>query len=337
MRRCLQLARLGEGHTYPNPMVGAVLVHDNSIIGEGWHQQYGGPHAEVNCIANVPEHLRHLIPGSVMYVSLEPCAHYGKTPPCASLLIQQHIPEVVIGCVDAFGEVAGKGIAMLEDAGIKVTVGVLEAACTDLNKCFFTFHQKKRPYIFLKWAMTADGFMGPEDGQPLRISNGATQLLLHKWRGTIPAFAVGFNTVVKDDPRLSNRLWPNGQQPVRVILDPENELPCKSNIFDGQQPTWIYNRHFSMDGEVTQWIRIDTPSFLEGVLEDLYQKHIMAVMVEGGARTLQAFIDARYYDEIITFQSRVVLGKGIKAPAFDAAPRNESYMLDDNVVSHYYY
>lgn len=337
MRRCLQLARLGEGYTWPNPMVGAVLVCNNEIIGEGWHKAYGGPHAEVNCIASVPEHQKHLISRAVMYVSLEPCAHYGKTPPCASLLIQYHIPKVVVGCVDAFGAVSGKGIAMLQDAGTEVVVGVLEEECKELNRFFFTFHHKKRPYILLKWAMTADGFIGPEDGRPLRISNEATQLLLHKWRGTVPAFAVGFNTVVKDNPRLSNRLWPNGQQPVRVILDPGNTLPCKSHIFDGEQPTLIYNRHFSMDGDMTQWVSITHPSFLEGILEDLYQKQIVAVVVEGGARTLQLFIDQQCYDEIITFQSRQSLCKGIQAPVFKKASRMEHYLLYDNEVTHYYY
>jgi diaminohydroxyphosphoribosylaminopyrimidine deaminase/5-amino-6-(5-phosphoribosylamino)uracil reductase len=337
MQRCIQLAMLGAGYTHPNPMVGAVLVHNNTIIGEGWHNQYGGAHAEVNCIHNVPKHLTHLIHLSTLYVSLEPCAHYGKTPPCAALLIQHKIPRVVIGITDPHNKVAGKGIQMLKESGIAVTVGVLEHECRMLNKHFFTFHEKQRPYIILKWAMTQDKFIAPINGGNVRISNTFTQLLLHKWRGTIPAFVVGFNTVVQDNPKLSNRLWKNAVQPTRVILDPKNELPCKSYIFDGEQATLIYNQHFQMDGEITQWIKVDQSDFIEYVIQDLALKNIQSIVVEGGTKTLQQFINKGLYDEIIIFQNTALLENGVKAPIYPTTDNKDDYFLNDNIVTHYYY
>lgn len=337
MHRCIHLARLGMGYTSPNPMVGAVLVYNDTIIGEGWHQKYGEPHAEVNCINSVPQHLQHLIPQATMYVSLEPCAHYGKTPPCASLIIEKQIPKVVIGCVDTYSEVSGKGIQMLQDAGVDVTLGILEEECTALNKAFFTYHHKKRPYIFLKWASSKDGFIAPKTEHPARISNEYTRLLLHKWRGSIDAFVVGFNTVVHDNPQLSNRHWGNQKQPVRVIIDPQNELPCKSNIFDGELHTLIYNHHFEMDGEMTRWIKLPPDNFLPNIIADLYKRGVTSLMVEGGSKTLQQFINGGLYDEIIIFQSPDSLGAGIAAPVFQPSEQSEQFALQDNSVHTFLY
>lgn len=337
MQRCLQIAKLGSGRTAPNPMVGAVLVYQDTIIGEGWHAYYGGPHAEVNCLQSVSEANKALIPLATMYVSLEPCAHYGKTPPCAQLLIDHQILEVVIGCVDDFASVSGRGIALLKEAGVAVTVGVLEEACKRINRHFFTYHALARPYIILKWAATSDGFVAPLNEGNFRISNAYTQLLLHKWRATIPGFLLGFNTIVKDDPKLSNRYWNAHQQPTRIVLDPHNELPCNKQIFDGSLPTLVYNQHFVLDGAMTQWVKISNQDFISGVLEDLYNKQINAVVVEGGSKTLQLFIDRGLFDEIIVFEAPSMLMEGILAPLFEPSTQYNSYRLADNTVTHYYY
>ena len=219
MHRCLELAEKAAGHVAPNPMVGAVLVHEGIIIGEGYHQIYGGPHAEVNCIASVPSSLQHLIQDSVIYVSLEPCAHHGKTPPCADLIIRHNIRHVVIGCRDPFVEVDGKGIEKLHAAGIKTETGILEKECRELNKRFFTFHTKHRPFIILKWAQTGDGKIGTENNR-LHITGSVTNRLVHKWRSEESAILVGANTALADNPQLTTRLW-SGNSPTRLIIDPE--------------------------------------------------------------------------------------------------------------------
>lgn len=282
MQRCLQLAFLGCGEVAPNPMVGAVLVHGDVIIGEGYHREYGKAHAEVNAIAAVAEAHRHLLPQSTLYVSLEPCAHFGKTPPCADLIIEKKIPRVVVGCRDPFPEVAGKGIEKLQAAGVEVTVGVLEKACTGLNKRFFLFYTEHRPYVTLKWAQTADAKIaslsqippkdelaaiqnqlteGPngaansergngaaaasllgEKKRRLFISNDYTARLVHKWRGEEMAIAVGTNTALLDDPELSTRHWP-GTDPVRVVVDLNLRLPQSLKLFNGRIPTIVFNLH----------------------------------------------------------------------------------------------
>ncbi|MDQ6764196.1 MAG: bifunctional diaminohydroxyphosphoribosylaminopyrimidine deaminase/5-amino-6-(5-phosphoribosylamino)uracil reductase RibD, partial [Bacteroidota bacterium] len=217
MNRCIQLAKIAEGNVAPNPMVGAILVHENKIIGEGFHKKYGEPHAEANCINNVRDEHKNLIEQSTLYVSLEPCSHYGKTPPCADLIVQKKIPKVIIGCQDIFKEVAGKGIQKLNDAGIETTVGVLEKECSELNKRFFIFHQKQRPYIILKWAQSANGKIGKK-GERIFISNDYTNRLVHKWRSEEAAIMIGTNTAQEDNPSLTTRLW-QGKNPVRIIID----------------------------------------------------------------------------------------------------------------------
>jgi len=335
MQRCLQLAQLGQAFVSPNPMVGAVLVYQDRIIGEGWHQKYGEAHAEVNCIQNVPEYLRHLIGKSTMYVSLEPCAHYGKTPPCAQLLIDYHISKVVIGCQDPFSKVNGNGIAMLQEAGISVEVGVLEAECITLNKRFFTFQHKKRPFITLKWAQSADGFIAPVNGNNVKISNAISHKLVHRLRTTEDAFLVGFNTVVQDNPQLTNRYWPTEKQPIRLVLDPKNELPCDRNVFDGNTQTLIFNTTFKMFGGETEWVQIGNKDFLEGVMEVLHQRNITSIVVEGGTKTLQLFLDKGLFDEIYVFESTQQLQEGIPAPSIQNAPRGNAQQLQDNTLTIY--
>jgi diaminohydroxyphosphoribosylaminopyrimidine deaminase / 5-amino-6-(5-phosphoribosylamino)uracil reductase len=297
MQRCLELARRGAGHVAPNPMVGAVLVYSDSIIGEGWHQQYGEAHAEVNCIASVKESDKHLIPRSTLYVSLEPCAHIGKTPPCADLIIRYKIPKVIIGCRDPFTEVNGKGIEKLEVAGVQVETGVLETECKELNKRFFTFHILHRPYIMLKWAQTQDGKIGYGNGRRLLISNEYSNRLVHQWRSEEAAILVGTNTALFDDPALTTRLWP-GSSPVRLVVDMELRLPSSLQLFNREVRTIIFNtRKHEEDGNLLYYRITQDLSLVRQVLNALYQLKILSVLVEGGAKLLHSFIDEGIWDE----------------------------------------
>lgn len=316
MLRCIELAQKGAGSVSPNPMVGAVLVHNGVIIGEGWHQQYGGPHAEVNCIASVAAANRHLIDASTLYVSLEPCAHYGKTPPCANLIIAKKIPHVVIGCVDTFSEVSGKGIAMLQAAGIKVITDILQQECRALNKRFFTFHEKKRPYIILKWAQSADGFIGPVGGQKLMLSGWAAQRLVHKLRSMEDSILVGFRTALLDNPLLNNRLW-TGKNPVRVVWDKYNTLPEGHHVKDGSVPTIIFCNKPAENKENCSYIEMpESQAGIGFLLEKLSEQNIQSIIVEGGTDTINSFINAGLWDEaIIITANQVHIGNGVKAPA----------------------
>jgi len=318
MWRGIELALKGMGKVAPNPMVGAVLVCNDRIIGEGWHQAYGAAHAEVNCIASVRPEDRALIPESTMYVTLEPCAHFGKTPPCADLIISNRIPEVVIGCKDTYSEVAGRGIQKLRDAGIKTETGLLEAECRWVNRRFFTFHEKKRPYVILKWAESADGFIAPAGGTPLMLSNHLSQKLVHKMRREEDSIMVGFNTAVTDNPRLSNRLWP-GKDPVRIIWDNNASLPADLNLLDQTQPTIIFNYVRTEETGRNSWIKISRQEALPGILDKLHQRAISSLIVEGGTKTLQKFIDAGCWDEALVIKTRANLQGGIKAPLLAGA------------------
>ncbi|RYY60881.1 MAG: bifunctional diaminohydroxyphosphoribosylaminopyrimidine deaminase/5-amino-6-(5-phosphoribosylamino)uracil reductase RibD [Chitinophagaceae bacterium] len=316
MDRCIQLARLGAGYVAPNPMVGSVLVYQNRIIGEGYHREYGKAHAEVNCIASVSRYDQQHIPFATLYVSLEPCAHFGKTPPCADLIIRHKIPRVVVGCRDPFDLVNGKGIEKLEAAGIEVTVNVMEKECLELNKRFFTFHREKRPYIILKWAQTADQKIAAAAGQPrLMISNDHSNRLVHRWRQEEAAIFVGRKTVELDDPALTNRLW-SGNSPLRLVLDPALQLPASSKVLDGNIPTVVFNH---VKEEVLPNLHYQQvaagPSLLQKVIFLLHRRNITSVLVEGGAQLLQSFIDAGIWDEarIITNESKRI-GEGLAAP-----------------------
>jgi len=315
MHRCLELARLGAGSVAPNPMVGAVLVHNGAIIGEGYHRQYGQAHAEVNCIASVaPEH-QPLISQSVMYVSLEPCAHWGKTPPCADLIIRNNIPEVFVGCRDPFKEVDGKGIEKLKAAGIKTVTGVLEQACRDLNCRFFTFHTQHRPYTILKWAQTADGRMGSGDDSRLFISNEYSNRLVHKWRSEEAAILTGTNTALMDNPALTTRLWA-GNNPIRLVVDMDLRLPASLQLFDGAVRTIVFNtiRHEERDNLLYYQVTRDV-NLIDQINNALYHLHIQSVLVEGGARLLQSYFDAEVWDE-----ARVITNNALHQPGGLPAP-----------------
>ncbi|WP_295711705.1 bifunctional diaminohydroxyphosphoribosylaminopyrimidine deaminase/5-amino-6-(5-phosphoribosylamino)uracil reductase RibD [Mucilaginibacter sp.] len=335
MRRCLELAELGAGLVSPNPMVGAVVVHDGKIIGEGYHQKYGEAHAEVNAIAQVTSKFDNpdeLLRQSVIYVSLEPCAHYGKTPPCADLIIKHQIPLVVVGTRDPFAQVDGKGIEKLKAAGIEVITGVLETECQWLNRRFFTKVQKHRPYIILKWAQTSDGYFASDDSSQLWITGVESRKLVHKWRSEEDAILVGKNTVAIDNPRLNVRYW-EGRSPKRVVIDRRLELNKQSNVFDQSVETLIFNEiEFNVDGK-NRFIALEdfdryVPQY---ILYQLYLQDIQSVIIEGGAHTLQTFIEAGLWDEARIFTGKTVLTKGIKSPQITGIIADESLIGDDRL------
>ena len=330
MSRCLQLAELGLGNVSPNPMVGAVLVHEDKIIGEGYHQKFGEAHAEVNCINSVKEENKKWIEKSTLYVSLEPCAHTGKTPPCTSLIIKHCIPKVVIGCKDIFKEVAGKGIQQLKDAGIEVMVGVLEKECIELNKRFFTFHQQQRPFIILKWAQSANGKIGALSGDRILISNEYSNRLVHKWRGEESAILVGRITVLKDNPSLATRLW-EGKNPTRLVIDPALKIPSSSQIFNEEADTIIFNFLKDEVNKNVRLIKLERVNFLSSLLKSLYEMGIQSVLVEGGAVTHQSFIAAGWWDEArVIINTELFIEDGVASPELKGAElvRQENYEKD---------
>jgi diaminohydroxyphosphoribosylaminopyrimidine deaminase / 5-amino-6-(5-phosphoribosylamino)uracil reductase len=335
MKRCLELAQMGEGKVAPNPLVGCVVVHNNRIIGEGWHQLYGGAHAEVNAIAQVVD--QSLLAESTVYVNLEPCSHFGKTPPCADLLIQHKVKKVVVGMVDPFPEVAGTGITKLKAASIDVEVGVLESQCKDLNKRFITFVEQKRPYIILKWAQTSDGFLGP-DAQTVspeiyanqrHITGKTVQVLVHKWRGAEASIMVGTSTALLDNPRLDTRAFP-GSNPIRVVVDKEASLPHTLHLFDGSQPTLVFtaqDKFFSPNAQ-TEYITLDfTQAVWPQIVAALYARKIQSIIVEGGLVTLNFILQSGLWDEAQVFTTPKILGKGVKAPEV-SGELVESFTID---------
>lgn len=334
MHRCLEVAKLGTGTVAPNPMVGAVLVHNERIIGEGYHQQYGQAHAEVNCINNVSESDRHFITGSVLYVSLEPCAHFGKTPPCTDLIIQNKIPKIVIGIRDPFTEVNGKGIEKLKAAGVEVVIDVLKDKCLELNKRFFTFHTKYRPYIILKWAQTANGKIGSGAPERLMISNSYTNRLVHKWRSEEAAILVGTNTALKDDPSLNVRLW-KGSGPVRMIVDTDLRLPTSLQVFNNKQRTIIFNtiRHEEKENLLFYQVTHDV-NLVHQVLNACYQLNLQSILVEGGAKLLQSFIDDGSWDEARVITSNEPYEEnGLPSPVLtNAVELRKEKILTDSIT-----
>lgn len=335
MHRCLQLARLARGKVAPNPMVGAVLVYNERIIGEGYHQQYGQAHAEVNCINSVKEEDKQLISQSTLYVSLEPCAHFGKTPPCADLIIKHKIRKVVIGCRDPFVEVNGKGIEKLAAAGIETEVGVMESECKELNKRFFLFNTQHRPYIVLKWAMSADDKIAPEDRSRMSISNEMTNRLVHKWRSEEMAILVGTNTAAFDDPELTTRLWP-GSDPVRLVVDLHLRLPSSLKLFNGKK-TVVFNLHLHEEKENVLYYQVaEDASVVHQIINALYQLKIQSVLVEGGAQLLQSFIDEGLWDEArLICNQELVIGSGIAAPQLKHHSLIEKEVLSTDTIQYY--
>ncbi len=333
MQRCIQLALLGKGSVAPNPMVGSVLVHEERIIGEGYHMQYGQEHAEVNCINSVTDEDIHLIPQSTIYVSLEPCAHFGKTPPCSDFIIKHNIKKVVVGCRDPFKEVNGKGIEKLQQHGIEITMNVLEKECLELNKRFFTFHTKQRPYIILKWAQTANHKIAALGNKRLLISNDVTNRLAHKLRSEEAGILVGTNTALKDNPSLNNRLW-SGNNPIRLVIDKQLTLPATLNVFNREQRTVIFNFIKQEENDnLLYFLLKKEENILEQILHACYQLNIQSVLVEGGTTTLQSFIDNDLWDEarVITNENLIV-DDGLAAPVLKHFQQvNKINLLDDTI------
>jgi diaminohydroxyphosphoribosylaminopyrimidine deaminase/5-amino-6-(5-phosphoribosylamino)uracil reductase len=334
MRRCIYLAKLGGSYVFPNPLVGCIIVKNNKIIGEGYHKMVGEAHAEVNAVESVSD--KSELEGSTVYVSLEPCSHFGKTPPCADLLIQLKVKEVVIGCVDSNPKVSGKGIEKLKRSGIKVIEGVLEDECKKLNKRFFTFHEKQRPYVILKWAQTIDGYLDrsrQNNEQGINwISAPETKALVHKWRSQEHAILVGRNTILYDNPSLTVREF-HGKNPTRIIVDSQLQLKNDMNVFSKDAPTIIFNRIKNHVNNNVEWVKISETS-TANILSELYQRGIQSVFVEGGSRTLQYFIVDNVWDE-----ARVIVGNkhfhnGVKAPVISKVPSSSQQFGDDLI---YYY
>ncbi|WP_297044342.1 bifunctional diaminohydroxyphosphoribosylaminopyrimidine deaminase/5-amino-6-(5-phosphoribosylamino)uracil reductase RibD [Thermoflavifilum sp.] len=339
MWRCLELAVQGAGRVAPNPMVGAVLVHRGRIISEGYHQQFGGPHAEVNCLRAVPEAYARWIPESTLYVNLEPCAHYGKTPPCADLIVSYGIPRVVIGHLDPFPEVQGKGLSRLLQAGVDVQVGVLEKHCRWLNRRFLTFHQLHRPYVILKWAQSRDGYLAPESRERTEISHPYTRYWVHRWRAEEAAILIGARTAIYDNPRLNNRYWVTPAQSaslVRMVIDPHLRVPAGYHIFDHSLPTWIFNFLESREQGNTRWIRLESDRpVVEQILGYAHAQQLQSCIVEGGAATLNHFIASGLWDEARVIYSTNLLGRGLPAPLLQNAQLIEEIACGEDRICWY--
>jgi diaminohydroxyphosphoribosylaminopyrimidine deaminase/5-amino-6-(5-phosphoribosylamino)uracil reductase len=321
MNRCLQLARLGEGHTAPNPMVGCVIVHQGKIVGEGFHQRYGGPHAEVNAIQSVKE--EKLLSNSTIYVSLEPCSHHGKTPPCADLIIQKRIPKVVIGSLDPNPMVSGSGIKKLQNTGCAVEVGILNEECRELNRRFFTFHEKQRPFIILKWAQTSDGFVDTNRseknlGAPNWITNEIARIAVHKQRSTENAVLVGTTTALHDNPSLTLRDW-YGKQPLRLVFDMNHRLPSNLNLFNGQVCTVTCSKSEYKEFRSTDYLILKEEETISTLLHSLYDLKVQSVIIEGGTTTLNHFIKANSWDEAHVYTGNTVFNEGIRAPELNSS------------------
>ena len=314
MARCISLARNGTGNVAPNPMVGAVIVHQGKIIGEGYHRKYGEAHAEANAIASVRD--ESLLKEATIYVSLEPCSHYGKTPPCAELIIKKQIPRVVIGCLDPFPEVSGRGVRMLREAGVEVVTGVMEEEARELNRVFMTFQEKRRPYIYLKWAQSADGFM-----DRLRTDNPLPAVVLssslrrvHHLRANVAAIMVGTQTALLDNPSLTVRHWA-GKSPVRVVLDRTLRIPPHYHLLDGAVKTLVFTAVEAVSRENVEYVTIDFDRpVLPQVMHELYVRKLDSLMVEGGATLLGHFLEDGLWDQMLVETAPVNLESGVKAP-----------------------
>lgn len=335
MRRALQLAKNGIENTSPNPMVGAVIVHDGKIIGEGYHRKHGEGHAEVNAIASVKD--KALLQQSTIYVTLEPCSHYGKTPPCAQLIIDSKIPNVVIGCLDPFEKVSGRGVKMLQDAGIYVATRVLEQECKNLNPHFITAHSLRRPFVTLKWAQSQDEYMDiirNNDEPPAKFSTEITSMLVHKLRAQHDAIIAGSETIIRDNPRLNNRMW-SGQNPIIVIADRRSRIHADAQVFK-HNPIYLSSREREDIKHNIQWIKINKTASINDYLSNLYNAGITSLLVEGGSSLLQAFINSGLWDvaRIETNPNQLNKRGDKKAPIIDYAPTSEAH-VDGNKISIY--
>jgi diaminohydroxyphosphoribosylaminopyrimidine deaminase / 5-amino-6-(5-phosphoribosylamino)uracil reductase len=328
IHRAIELARLGLGRVSPNPLVGCVIVYEGKIIAEGWHQQYGASHAEVNAVNTLEN--KELLKESTVYVNLEPCAHQGKTPPCADMLVEQKVKRVVIANIDPNPLVAGKGLQKLRDAGIEVIENILADEGRVLNRRFFTFIEKQRPYIILKWAQTADGFMAREDYSSKWISNEQSRQLLHKWRAEEDAVIVGSNTAKHDNPQLNVRDW-KGRDPLRIVVDRKLSIPKTLHLFDAAQRTVCYNLLKNESNPNLEFVKVSEENFMNDLLKDLHGRGIQSLIVEGGATLLNLFIQAGLWDEARVFESNKKFDKGIKAPDFSVEAIEQVSIADDKL------
>ncbi|KMQ67665.1 riboflavin biosynthesis protein RibD [Chryseobacterium sp. FH2] len=329
IKRCIELAQKALGKTYPNPLVGSVIVHHNKIIGEGYHHKAGENHAEINAINSVKD--KNLISESTIYVSLEPCAHYGKTPPCALKIKEVGFKKVVIGAMDSHDKVSGKGKKIIQDAGIEVVSGILEKECIELNKRFFTYHEKKRPYIILKWAESGNGFLDKEF-KPYSISNSLVNQFVHQLRADEHAILVGTQTALNDNPSLTVRNV-EGENPVRILIDFDLKVPGDFKIYNKEAKTLVFNSIKDGAENNIQFIKIEKENFLSDLMDTLYKEQIQSIIIEGGSFTLQQFIDANLWDEAIIIRNESLeLENGTKAPKFDFTP-NKIEKFRDNSVS----
>jgi len=335
MNRCIQLARQGLGHVAPNPLVGSVIVYNGKIIGEGYHQEYGKWHAEVNAINSVKN--KELLSQSTIYVNLEPCAHHGKTPPCANLIAQHKIKKVVIGSLDPFSKVAGKGVEILKKAACEVKTGVLEKEVLELNRRFMTFHMKKRPYIILKWAETLDGYMDKmrtkeTPREPFWITNKLARRLVHKWRAEESAIMTGTNTAIKDNPMLNVRNW-EGKNPLRIVLDRTLRLPKDLAFFDQSVATVVFTEKNSADKPNLKYIKVDkNQNVLNCVLDYLYKNNTQSLIIEGGAQLLHTFVEAELWDEARIFIGNKLFGSGVSAPKMRQLPIGDEWIGDSRLL-----
>ncbi|MFO7258420.1 MAG: bifunctional diaminohydroxyphosphoribosylaminopyrimidine deaminase/5-amino-6-(5-phosphoribosylamino)uracil reductase RibD [Bacteroidota bacterium] len=325
MARAIELALLGSGKVSPNPLVGCVIVHDGRIIGEGWHRAYGEAHAEAAAVRSVPD--KRLLSASTVYVTLEPCTHYGKTPPCADMLIEHGVQRVVIGSLDSNPKVSGGGATKLKKAGVEVVSGVLEDACRYMNRRFFTFVEQKRPYVILKWAETSDGYIARENRDSKWISDKISRQLVHRWRSEEDAILVGSGTAEADNPQLTVRDW-TGRNPVRILIDRSLRLGPPLHLFDESVRTIVYNTIKNEDAGKIVRVKLSESDFLREMMNDLYQRNIQSLIVEGGAQTLELFIKNRLWDEARVFRSPQVFGSGIRAPRLTGQPHVEALSSD---------
>jgi diaminohydroxyphosphoribosylaminopyrimidine deaminase/5-amino-6-(5-phosphoribosylamino)uracil reductase len=330
MQRALDLAMLGMGSVSPNPLVGCVIVHNSTIIGEGWHQKYGEAHAEVNAVAAVDN--KELLRESTVYVNLEPCSHFGKTPPCADMLVRHRVKRVVIANLDTYQKVNGEGIRKLRESGAEVITGVLEKEGRELNKRFFTSVEKSRPFILLKWAETRDRFVAREDYSSKWISNDLSRQASHKLRTEVDAVLVGTRTAEHDDPKLNVRDW-SGKDPVRIVVDRSLKLSRSLNLFDKSQPTICYNLLSDEADHNLSLVKIGEANFWEDLLSDLHQRKIQSIMVEGGPQTIQNLVDRGLWDEARIFRSPQKFEKGIAAPVIQGLTVSEEKIFGDLLIT----
>jgi len=333
MHRCLELAVRGLGRVAPNPMVGCIIVDDSGIIGEGYHESFGGAHAEINALNSVE--VSTDLKNATLYVSLEPCNHHGKTPPCTEAIIKSGIKKVVVGCTDPNPQVAGKGIEAMVKAGIEVITGIQEADCIEVNKRFITYHEKKRPFIILKWAQTSDGFIDKKRGKDekaAKITQDEADIMVHMWRAQEQGIMVGTHTVIMDNPNLTVRKA-NGQSPMRIVLDRTLKIPNTSHVFDKAAPTLIFTEQSGITNNGVDYVNVAFDAkLLQNMLNELYNRQVQSVIVEGGEKLLKSFIEKDLWDEAKVFYANKTLDEGVSAPNFPFPSRCEIRIGDDTLV-----